>query len=117
MGRKLVGIVLSLGLAGVGCGPYEEDRTLSVACTSDSMGRVVDCKDQLHVSVVKPDDRIVLGAIYVYEDLNDYHTVVHRAVYRIDNETYVFKGDNNRYGEKVLKTQIKYKVKLVEYAR
>lgn len=83
-----------------------------MSCDSNSMGLTLNCNDQ--VIAKKFNENLKLGEIYVYKGENN-SNVVHRLVYCIDpncNET-VFKGDNNLYGEKVLKENITHWVKTI----
>jgi len=85
-----------------------------VACSSNSMGQVIDCDDLVYI---EPVGKLKLGDIYVYYNEDKNSNVTHRLVYCLDkdcNQT-IFKGDNNKVAELVNKSQILGRVKEVKY--
>ena len=100
----------------IGTGELETyTQTSKVSCKSNSMGLTLDCNDKTYLSMVGEDDDIELGGIYTYrEDENT--SVIHRVVICLENcSRVVFKGDANKFGEIVNRSQIKYKLEMVEY--
>jgi len=92
------------------------ERVGVVGCDSNSMGLTLRCNDNTYSYKVTDDERLLEGAIYIYEN-SEGGNIVHRLVYYIDpdcNEA-VFKGDNNEAGELVNRSQIKYSVMMTRY--
>lgn len=87
-----------------------------ISCESDSMGLTLDCKDTAYGEVVRANDEIIRGDIYVYESGNS--SVIHRLVNCVNNDcsgTLVFKGDANRVAEFVNRTKLRYHIIRIDY--
>jgi len=92
----------------------EYDTISKISCGSDSMGLIFDCSDKVYERYLKENERLVEGEIYAYEKGNN--TIIHRLVYCIDNcSTAIFKGDNNRVGEKIKRENVIAQVIGVQY--
>lgn len=92
------------------------DATVNPSCKTNSMGLTINCNDKLYLKKFKGDLR--KGGIYIYRK-NESTTVVHRLIGCVDYEcnTTIFKGDNTLMGELVNKTQILYRVEMIELWR
>ena len=93
-----------------------EQKTLHSQCISDSMGLIIDCRNELRAEDIK-NKNFNIGDIYIYR-LSENNTVIHRLVYDCRQGCFglIFKGDNN-YGadQPVNETQILYRVTGIEY--
>jgi len=87
-----------------------------VACSSDSMGLTLRCRDKLLLELVKKNDILVDGKIYIFKSPYAEGTTVHRLI--ANNETHaLFKGDNNAIADPwVAREDIYYKVVGVTYS-
>lgn len=116
----LFALVLQLAVIGI---MFYEDKTtetvqgkyLKISNMSDSMGLSISYPDEAIGEKIKETDMLQEGNIYVYNSNNTY--IIHRLIKCLDNDCNVtiFKGDNNKVGEIVNKSQIIYKVTAVVY--
>jgi hypothetical protein len=92
-----------------------DDHVSQVGCNSNSMGLTLPCNTVLYSDVVHPNESLRPGRIYIYQGKNQ--TIVHRLVFCLDLDCNVsiFKGDNNRIGEEVNRSQVLYRVDKAEY--
>ena len=94
------------------------EKTIHTLCISDSMGLLIDCRNNINVEKVTDNNILELGNIYVYNSTMPNQTIIHRYVLdcRQGCFGYIFKGDNN-YGadEPVEQARVLYKVKSIEY--
>lgn len=97
-----------------------------VGCGSDSMGLTLRCGDKVSGTKVGENDTVELGRIYVYTSyiLNDKkesvrQDVIHRLVACGDSycRDLIMKGDNNAVAEHIDRSQLNYKVTLIEPAK
>lgn len=92
----------------------KDTKLFQTSNNSDSMGILMRSYDDVYAIPVN-NNFLMEGRIYIYEENN--RSIVHRLIKCIDidcNQS-VFKGDNNRVGEIVNKSQIKYRVKSIGY--
>ena len=94
------------------------EKTIHSQCISDSMGMIIDCRNDIKVKRVVDKDNLAIGNIYVYNSTVPNKTIIHRLILdcRLGCYGYIFKGDNN-YGadEPVDKSKVLYEVKSIEY--
>jgi len=86
-------------------------------CKSNSMGVGLDCNDVAYLEIVLNDTQLIEGEIYTYYDPVNNESVAHRLALCLDddcNQT-VFRGDNNKQGELVNRSQIEHRIMMVLY--
>lgn len=73
----------------------EIDGITNIACSSDSMGLLMNCGDRLYYKDLKTNDELVDGEIYIFKSpyVNG-TTAVHRLIWHNESHA-IFKGDNN----------------------
>jgi len=92
-----------------------KEYSFNVNNSTNSMGIIMRAGDKVFGREVTEKDILQEGNIYVYQ--GERTRVVHRLIKCLDikcNQS-VFKGDNNRVGEIVNRTDIKYIVTRIEY--
>jgi len=86
----------------------------SISCDSDSMGLGINCGDEFYSRTIDPVEPLSAGEIYIFRD-DDNESVIHRLVFRLDNGSLIFKGDNNEVGELVDRSQVYAKPLMMRY--
>tara|TARA_Y100000310_G_scaffold29667_1_gene28201 strand:+ start:1640 stop:1999 length:360 start_codon:yes stop_codon:yes gene_type:complete len=88
-----------------------------ISCKSDSMGMILDCRDEVHSRLITNSDKVKEGRIYIYE--KDGKEIIHRLVKCLYNCTVlVFKGDNNYIADNLVKrSQVIKEVVQIKYIR
>ena len=92
------------------------DHRGKVTCDSNSMGVGLDCDDMIYGNHVTEDSVMIPGEIYTFH--NDHNgSTVHRLAYCLDDNCnqMIFRGDNNKQGELVNRSQIISHVTMVRY--
>ena len=87
--------------------------SIYASCASDSMAPAFDCHDKLIVNTVNPQDVIVEGDVYCYQQGIYGRTrilICHRLI-RIEVKSLAFQGDNNPFeDDPVQRRQVAWKI-------